>query len=420
MITFKDEYTLGEADELTNDIHPLFAEERFPAHIDYNAIAPSLRLATRLLATEAFAEFVVTMLDGKLVATNGRKIRREDLMLAQILKYNNYGDYKDLKVRCLPRTNDTPSHIISERARTILEQMIHMVTFNWDEESETCFTFSVSGPLPKWLHMSFPHGTSSLINIQLPLYNLLSDYTKRCPDLTASEQRDFLASRYLLANHFIHEMAHSIHMAAFGATPDEVFYKTVPMNECGFTAIAEISGCLPEVIAHDHMVHPQWFQRFCKAPPKHEVGTFVMWLPWPSPSRYMQYKEGGHPIDYATKALPVLEHRGRVPMQYLAHLFTTSFWENQVAREPRKALRAPKIGRWPYKNNGGRVVNVPYKVLCRMFGPHRAHRMAPCAEDGEQRCADNPWSIDAEDVLATCCTEVWTRSDPESYIVAVG
>lgn len=410
---YLDDYSDDAGDALEGSIHPIFAPENFRGKVCYEAMIPSLTLASKILKSDAMVHYVTTMIDGDLLDYDHNPISVEDFRIDP--------DLTDGESTTRPWHADyafvTPSSKqvgLESRARAayVLQNLSKLITFEViraedndkrmrpNSRNPEGMCFSDYAPMPKDRLSQFKYGVLSSI-----LLFPDSGYEELLALLTEEEEGTdeiwhkhlLLTARFSLARIILHELAHAIQGARFGMMRGfEVFFGNVPINEAGYTLEGLLFGGRVSV---GHIGE----------------GNLRPWVslhPWPSLHLLTTYILRQFRIA-SLGGIPKQEPQKRILTSYIKSLFTDSFWET-IYEGGMTALHPESVGEWTFE-----MSKVPedwtesdpdpaiepwrYEETLAKLGPRRTHQSYPCpnvAREDELCDAYIPLGKEA-DILAT-------------------
>jgi len=185
------------ADNLDNNIHPLFQKRNFPG-ADYNVVKLPARLASKLIQSSALKPILYTMLN-----TDPKRLRRHMRRGRRKYAYPSSKDWRKVRV-------------VGGAARRIarrLEALASMVRF---ECGERLLSGAVTIPCEqdRLKHPDFPKGLGSNIWYARSLYERLTTVTKHADDWPRLR-----TTQFEFAITMVHEVFHALFVASTVNTP---------------------------------------------------------------------------------------------------------------------------------------------------------------------------------------------------------
>ncbi|KAK5126598.1 hypothetical protein LTR85_009532 [Meristemomyces frigidus] len=291
-------YPPGLPGDLTNDIHPIFAQLNFPG-TDYDKLVPALRLASLLIETECSLEFWHAMWFGPLIP----------------LRHDDDSGWHWTFFRSMKSLSAKDKAMTRSRLRTLA----HMMRFHRSKDVPGGGEVSQDHG---WLGAGSGYWIGDLRGgIPHVLYG--EDLYQELCELDGSDDSPETQMRLQLqfAVLLVHEAVHAGHIAAYGDR-DELPFEYNKMAEAGYDWENHIIG---GGIRTDH--DDEW--------PEQVV------IEWPSPSIY--YTHLGRYSIWSQGDCADIEVRWFVPYSYIRRLFSTSFWDEVVPAMGAAALKVPRL-----------------------------------------------------------------------------
>jgi hypothetical protein len=386
---------------LDNTIHPLFSKDRFPSGLDYEAMVPSLRLATHLLDADAVVEYCTAMVHGKVFNNRGEEMELRGLSGNDC----DRGVSWTTTVRCA-YTSHTDKRT---RAEELLQRLSHVVRFDILTHPEDIHTSHAQcqplhGPLSGQLTSTF-RGCGSSIFLNPRELDRLATLSYRKKNRKGHQLLAF--ARFSLAVLLIHELAHSIQLASFGSREHEVMLPDWTTDEAGHELISSIFGGIIDCYSASSFPHlPQDGEQTCKdmtvRRAQHE-SAFVILRPWPCLKLVKEYALSGTPIVYTAPPRPCWDQLIRINSSFIESLFTNEFWNEAIPRRGASALHPASVGSWSFwLTADAEYEPLTWQSVSEMFTPQRAHRFMPCPDcpTGGKACMNDPQATSPEDFLA--------------------
>lgn len=385
---FQDQQSLTTAgDALIAPIHPIFAKLYWEntSFSDYESLRMMLKVASRLLTTDAVVEFISTAIDGDLyidvdpnASRPGKFVKPRPISECtyepdeaddatghnQIFQYGFFQRryYKtdiDAVARGLSETRESLQHFqqraalfrmpkrgwktakpaMRARANNVLLGMEGMLRFRVSNlRASKSLTNGrhqpMQGPLPQHHAALYPHGRMSRILLHNGNLIEMKEAQRAFANGEIDEIR--LRSKELeVANTLIHELAHALNAASnshlFG---NRVGFRDNTCIEAGFDLVSHIYGG----------VMRESFRSFPLPKGPHLLPgdgrrkQYITMSEWPSGMKFASYIAGKHAIA-KRGPLPATETLTRVPHTFVMKLFTNQFWMNHAANGRKSDLR---------------------------------------------------------------------------------
>ncbi|KAF2167796.1 hypothetical protein M409DRAFT_53760 [Zasmidium cellare ATCC 36951] len=353
--TYQD-VELAKASDLTNDIIPLFARDRYRSKIDYSVLEPSLRLASQLLSSGGAASWLVTMVDGDIHfvrgTAKGARVQWSEIdsmrdsvgiaIFPQLARHLKEGYFQDVE-----KTGERAAHILQN-----LSNMIDIDFANLPPDVRG-YSKAVEGPLGPDLMTHWPRGVRSQVFVAAEKYFELFKLTTRQKEglLSNKELERLLLTQFSYAMTLVHEVGHSVHCAAEGSVHrGEPFFGDCALAEGGYDLEAAIFGGLLDGNITMTTRHYAKDSGLCRqAKERVRQGQYVKnaltLTKWPS-GIYQHSYHAGHSIMGSRKDLSLVDEVARVPLSFIGDLFSMRYWEIQKSADTLDSLRVPTRGQW--------------------------------------------------------------------------
>ncbi|KAM0716065.1 hypothetical protein Q7P37_008579 [Cladosporium fusiforme] len=321
--------------DLSNAILPIFRAENFPDVRDYDAIAPSTRLASKLLKHHSIQPMLRTILThGPLIST-GEVDNDDPKSPKELFEYPPD----------TTRVNRRDTRLIDAS----LDELADFVEFRADPAFPlgTAATVAVSGcnKNTRWLRgvRSVTTYSAAIQDILLNEANRIQQNRRRQPDMPL-----LLAYRFSFAVELAHEVCHALAFARDGRSRDietDPFLPDHPVAELGFAMEQTLFGGHFNMLWDEPETPTEQSQQQAAAEADefkfHRknaraasdlVGLPVLWS-WPCTWIYKDYVHNkcGIWIREADRVLlPPKDIAWRVPVADLARFFSMEFWEHGV------------------------------------------------------------------------------------------
>ncbi|KAF2206481.1 hypothetical protein CERZMDRAFT_103383 [Cercospora zeae-maydis SCOH1-5] len=349
-------------DPLQNDIHPIFGRDKFvvpgwipglkskSADEEYQCLGPSLRLASRLMTTDAFMKHVVTVADGDIYldATNSKSVRRGRKV--ETLSETFTPDGRCRNILIYPRQRRV-NDAMRLRARRIMNQLVDFVTFSVGTVEDGACCAAAMGPLPRNVPSCFFAGRLSVIELQSWARHQFRE-ARRNPHLP---ERAVLMAHFMYATFILHEtFGHALMNARFNSRAHEPWFQNRTASEAGY----ELQNALFGGIVYDQYVQLHHDDQR-QIPPCRDIhGRFVLTMSaWPSSFLSHHYLSRGLPMGHR---VPVghFDSIVRVPDTFLSDIQSERFWTWRRLFSSSKELEEPLVPRngprWIFKYCGPR------------------------------------------------------------------
>jgi hypothetical protein len=356
-VTYTDSPATHNVDGLTNAIHPIFARRRFRGEVRYDALIPSLRLASRLLTSDAATLFILACIDGKSIDNQGQETtiaeyaRRYDSIMAQ----DNPKSKQDMLEKkhyfyAMPQTQKV-TYYHRRRAAAILSHMAEFLTFVLYSKQDGTAAQAIIEEKSHTGHLAtlYPEGSPSHIGLcKSSSYSDLVDttYAATCSKdlfMTKNSRGDLITLRFNLASSIVHEIGHVLIGMKFGCRTLEVFCGGDGQSTCsegGYALEAAIFGGLISGIGLG-------FTPECAYVCDDTIVPSFYLKPRPSPSEYLRYVCHGTPLGLAGR-WPEFELMYRIPYSYIASLFEDQFWDTTLKQGRVDCVAPTLVGKWMF------------------------------------------------------------------------
>ncbi|KAM3415167.1 hypothetical protein BST61_g10289 [Cercospora zeina] len=344
-------------DPLQNAIHPIFAFDKFafPGYTsesaveEYKILAPSLRLASKLMTTDAFMKHIVTMVDGDVFfdATNSQFFRRGRKV--EKLSETFTPDACDKNILIYPRQRQV-NDAMRIRARIIAHQLTHLVSMSVGDAEDSPCCAATMDPLPGNIPIYFSYGHRSLVHLKSWATHLANfTWPLHRPE------RELLMAQFTYATVILHEtFGHALVKARFGSRVQEPFFQNCTTSEAGY----ELQNALFGGIVYDWYVqlHPDDQRRIppCRKVDEQYILAMAAW-----PNNYLAHHYLWHhmPMGFR-RQVGHFDSIVRVPEAFLSNIQSERFWTKRQLFSSRKDLEGPVVPlngpRWIIKYCGGR------------------------------------------------------------------
>lgn len=310
--------------DLSNAVHPIFAEQRFTdERINYSVLEQSLRLTSRLI--EMSLPFFYTLFFA------GVKACHSDTADVKGLEFNNLS--QRLTISQAARTRD------------MLHSLCGVITFQVEDDDTYDGGRCMAVHDGESLHSDGLRGLRSVIFIGQRVYNeAVKVHHGTTPDAVYR-----LSIQFQVAVLLGHELAHSVVEAVHSKTPQHRFFlPTSQVAEEGyewetFTFGGLISSSIP---ANSASLIP--FYRIDGAPSAQE-NMFTI-KQWPHPIITQYYLSNG--LNLATRGeLRSTFIKWNVDFLFIQNLFQTRWWDETVALHGIRALQPKLMTGYRFKLN---------------------------------------------------------------------
>lgn len=289
--------------DLEGSVHPVFASQNFEAGIEYDALLPTLRLASRFLTTDCLLRYwyvshfakCVTLMYPKGSGKEGQSYDsafppHEEMTDEDIAKTKEFLFDLASVVRFRFKASTQPgSHGYARPCRGQLLDMQGPAFFG--NRSEICFDCDYQ----KIIQLHRSNGQSQPTEEQLLLY-------------------------FNVAMTFTHELAHVAHIARHGENKPEM-----PL---GYRNIAEAGY--------------DWQESVLDGSPLFSDGQLIF-EEWPCPGARDRYVYDANLIELHGPLRDRLTRIWRVPLGWALQMFQSRFWDETVVARGADALKAPKL-----------------------------------------------------------------------------
>ena len=344
--TFQDAELTKPAD-LQNPIHPIFARENFSVNFDWDAIEMPLRLASRLLESNALVPFWNILADGELQDLDGKPTT-----WAELDTIDSEGQITNHKFRrCFKSGQDEVNDENGKIAKEMLELFAGMVVFGVepDPEYKGAYTDLVRGVLYRQQAQAFPRGCRSVIRFPWETCERLSLLTRLKKALSDEDYArvvapwDLLLDQISFAKTIVHELAHAINLASCGHRSSEPFIMDSDISEIGLELERTLfGGSVGD--SHSHGLNRWLREHYCDDARERKASRFAALLELPSHALNLAYQKGPRTCFGIRNKGREYDVVWRISFAWLESLFTTKFWE-EVGNES-NALHPPRLGGW--------------------------------------------------------------------------
>lgn len=370
--------------DLSNNIHPLFARNKFVGltNAEYDQLEMPLKLASRMLGNERVARLVVTMTEGDLcrILPDGSttQSKRNPQTLATVPLTTLSMDSLQSTPLVRQRRRTMAFSDMKTRSDEILLQLAGMLDrIQVDHSSDPSdYTEATTNAPQTSVLQNFPaaKGCMALMNLRRSTVWTFRNYTEH------SLLR--LVYQFELAKTIVHEMAHVLTIAIHGPRHDEVWYDTACCNEIGFEIELALFGGIIDMM---------------------DIGQFRGNNAPPTPVQVLvreQYPAQRFIQMYANSTTsPKISNRcaidkysvvDRIPFQFVASMFEERFWIEEVPRMGTGPIQPTELYSWviygitgekdvddTYINGSGTTIRVTTatKVACSLRDPSYPQRV---------------------------------------------
>lgn len=335
--------------DLTNDIHPVFQDTKFP-NGDYNIIEIPARLATRFLESPILLSFFLTLAyRGKLIDLGEEQERYGKLY--------GYTKADTAKSKMKMRKGRSLKEDVRKRDAA-LQDVARMVRFVSDTKFDNgAVTVRERRPIQPASEL-FPKARASKIRYSDALYQRLYNATR-----TTSDAALILVCRFEFAIMLVHEICHALVNAKEGDLGSEPFFHNSDFAEAGFELEDRLFGGHFSILfdaENDDGDNDRGDARVHRYPGRGSRlgrlsvlrGVPVIWK-WPSRGVIRSYLESGDYIGIRDGVeLPERDLAWRLPIEFIAKFFTTAFWDAHGA-DPEQFLPPNDVGHFFRIDEGG-------------------------------------------------------------------
>lgn len=338
-VTYSDP-PLTKTPDLQNEIHPLFARERFTDQsIDYSLIELPLRLISQWLTLDAVVRLIVVMADGELKVD----VPWKQPMLTDFEKLDELrlrGEWPNVGRHAKTDQKEVGPKM-RERARELLLQAVGLVRFSINVRPGSDGLTKASKL--KLQHDSFPRGCKSTVFVGKNIYEGIERYHPRQGQSPTSDARMWhLLNQYNLAQQLIHETFHALENLFNGIRKSELFYEDLNLAEAGYAVENAIFG--GTLIGTSTLISSRT-DEWCTASQQRESSKPAMTLiEWPSGLHKEMYEQMRLKIGVRKVDRERSTTISRVPLSAVEAMFTNDFWQCQG--EPRTEIQLPVKGQW--------------------------------------------------------------------------
>lgn len=313
---------------LDNPVNPIFARTKISPEIDYDAILPSLRMATLLIQTPCTQGYWGAAA----------------LFMPQTVKYaDRAGTYKALYRKPFPITNGQ-----SEEIRRVFGRLAQFVSFDLadvEDEGTAAFCNWIPRAVPPTISSVAFRGHASRICLNRTLYNAvlraIEDY--KAKSTSVEKQNALFAAHFSVSKYFGHELAHAMWYARWGH-PDRTCmpFENFAFSEAGTDWEITVFGGAISTSVHDvqmiEMPGAVWMDMYLRRCATDGVTASLGAL---------------SKVDH--------ERRWRIPPCLIRSFFQKNFWQTVVPAMGGSAFKAPRlIGRRSVLGGGRK----PYNCGC--------------------------------------------------------
>ncbi|KAK3674171.1 hypothetical protein LTR78_006018 [Recurvomyces mirabilis] len=372
--SFQDPELNGISADLRNQIHPIFHLNKFADNMDCDVLETPLRLATRLLLSDKLVPFINTITGGVIVALDGPLAGQLIDSIEKVCAYreNEFGGvdigsnacaFYPKAADCNPGITDTQRQA-AHHAIDRLEPLIDYLAAGKQLSVSAARVLTSSGPLTKTMTSHWPDGQIMKIAIGACYDQLSSKHYAyfETEDLyrTSAMAEALLMERIMFAIVLLHEIGHAFGNAAGGGRGRaEPFYKGSFISELGKELEGELFG---GSVTNSNYVHQQ---EMCvhQTESSSRRRCFTV-MDWPGAYYINTYTKQGQ-LNYYPRPWR-FDTMWRIPMAWMEKLFTTEFWDNEVASHGVAALELPSTMGWTFADDqhlGGNERDSPLRAV---------------------------------------------------------
>ncbi|CAK1356457.1 unnamed protein product [Cercospora beticola] len=351
-----EEEVKAPTDPLQNEPHPIFAREQFTFDPDFTEeraddewefLIPTLRLATKLMTTDAFKKHIVGLVDGDIyhAASNAQKPRRGRKIKCLLQTFTPEWQPKDISI--YPKQKHIDDAMRS-RAEEIMMQLVNLVSFSVIDDTEdfSGVTEAVIGPLPDDIPLAFSYGCKSHITLAW------GPTAQPCTD-----ERNLLNAQLANATTLLHEtFGHALMAARVGHRCPEPYLRNCTLSECGHDVISAIFGGIIQNIRID--VSPEW-QNELRCREIDEDKRVLSLIDWPSNNIAHRYISAEDATFGSRSAVGHFDKITRIPESFLSDIHSERWWAEREQNCTKAELEGPLVPRngpkWIIKWVGERV-----------------------------------------------------------------
>jgi len=310
--------------DLTNAIHAIFRRSNFEniSDSEYDALAPTLRLATRLLTTKEIAGFPHAILLAPFGYRKGQSTPDQLEIYDEKWFQRKWPKLTEQDIAKYETTLSTFANMVSFRAVNTSNQGCGYCNADW------------STPPPQGIHLK----VGSTIAFSKKDVDKAMIYQNTWSEL-ASQRHCFITAKILL-----HELMHALAYARVGhdvAAPFDIPFEKQTIIETGYEWEDYVFGGLV-----------YWHTSAAAGSASHFEFGALYHSCWPSAGVARQYIANDYEIVILEQPAPIEVHWLVDPnpskKDWVSRLFSTHFWEHEVPRLGASALKAPKIRGFRY------------------------------------------------------------------------
>ncbi|KAK5747419.1 hypothetical protein LTR17_000060 [Elasticomyces elasticus] len=292
--------------DLDNKVDTLFDRRRFAKDVNYEALLPALRLATKLLRSQGSLIFYHTIFH--------KKVER---------KYYPPGSGLEKKVYVIVHPPETLRKKQCSRVRKALRALANVITYKYGPTEPGALAMTCPADDDARVSVSavckdFYGLPSTVLFGDEPYRDILKNFgVEDRPDVT----RELVYDHIMFANVICHELAHAAAIFRWGPHKKERTIGDNVMAESGFDWETAVWG--------GHLVLG-------------EQGRSQFLKDWPSPCEVFSYLRSRGRITVCGES----ESAGRswvLPPRWLLQICHKSYWDKVVSRKGRAALEAPRV-----------------------------------------------------------------------------
>ncbi|PPJ50210.1 hypothetical protein CBER1_07210 [Cercospora berteroae] len=351
-----DEEVKAPTDPLQNEPHPIFARQQFTfdhdltedqADDEWEYLVPTLRLATKLMTTDAFKKHVVGIVDGDiyLAASNARKRRRGRKVQNLPETFTSEWQPKDILIYPKQKRVD---NVMRSRAEEIMMQLVDLVSFSVMDDTEdfSGVAEAVIGPHPDDIPLAFSYGCKSHIMLAW------GPTAQPCKN-----ERQLLNAQLANATTLLHEtFGHALVAARVGHRCPEPYLRNCTLSECGHDVISAIFGGIIHNIRID--VSPDW-QNELRCRDINDEKHVLSLIDWPSNNIAHRYISARDATFGSRGQVGHFDKITRIPESFLSDVHSERWWAERGQKGTQEELEGPLVPRngpkWILKWVGARV-----------------------------------------------------------------
>lgn len=333
--------TLASSKGFTDDnapIHAVFAKRNWMSSLTedgYDALKPSMRLASRFLTSRQIRPMFHTMLSHGPLQSLGEK------------------DTDGLMKVTYPDDDCRTDRIIDPAAIQLIEAAL--------DELATCIEFKThedgchTQAGPEGLRPStarFPQGAASTVYLRSSLIERLADPHEAF--FTAQDHPLLIAKWFEFATQLVHEVCHAFQNHVAGDLETEPFFgHDALLAETGFEAENRLLGGQFSIMWNTNEVgHYSWqIHKLPSGQLSELTGIPVLWR-WPCRGtwqEYMNYNSGIWERERYIREAPKTDIAWRVMIEHMQPYFTSAFWTAAGQSERLDFLFLPKKVGYPFR-----------------------------------------------------------------------